>query len=207
MLTDSQTEQRETMRLVYGSELRNRRGYQVEGALFCSHDPNPIPGMFSQDIWRKFRTGPNASQATNDFISEFRNRPIAYFVESYRLNQFPAAVRTFLSEHYVWYARSLFIAGFELTMQRTGAKEVDVIVAGDYRWIPNPETSGARIRVDATTVGPLKEITLAVGTHAVAADGQLASGFLMLAELPAPVRDAYPAFYHSRQISQLGGRR
>jgi hypothetical protein len=28
----------------------------------------------------------------------------------------------------------------------------------------------------------------------------------MIADLPPPKKDAYPAFYHIRQIRQLGGR-
>jgi hypothetical protein len=207
MLTDTQREQRETMRLVYDSGLRDRRGYQVEGALFCARDPDPMPVMFSQDIARKFWKSPQADQATAEFIAEFRDRPIAYIVESYRLNQFPDPIRRFLGEHYVWYARSLFIAGFFLDLV-DGAREVDVIVPGAYRWVPDPVHQGVSIQVGSEVLRPLDVIHLDVGTHTIAThEVHAVRGSLMLADLPFVERDAYPAFYHQRQITQLGGYR
>ena len=206
MLADTQLEQRETMRLVYDSKLRDRRGYQVEGALFCAHDPNPLRVMFSQEIWRRFHASPQASQATTDFIAELRNRPVAYFVESYRMNQFSPEIRMFFAEHYVWYARSLFVAGFNV--ERAGAAgNVDVIVPGAYRWVPDPENPDASIEVAATLMHPLSVIELDTGKHNVAVRRAGTKGSLLPADLPLVTRDAYPAFYLSRQIMQLGGSR
>ena len=204
MLADTQLEQRETMRLVHDSKLRDRRGYQVEGALFCSRDPDPLPVMFSQEIWRRFHASPKASQATADFIAELRDRPVAYFVESYRMNQFSAEVRMFFAEHYVWYARSLFVAGFNIERAGT-AGNVDVIVPGAYRWVPDPENPDESIEVGATLLHPLSVIELDTGKHNVAVSRLGAKGSLLPADLPLVTRDAYPAFYHSRQILQLGG--
>ena len=45
-------------------------------------------------------------------------RPIAYIVDSYRLGQFPEDIRSFWSQHYVWYARSLYIAGYDIAERR-----------------------------------------------------------------------------------------
>ena len=206
MLDDTQWEQRATMRLVYASPLRDRRGYQVEGALFCTRDPSPLPAMFSQVIWRKFRASPQASKNTADFISELRDRPVAYFVESYRMNQFPDEIRRFFAEHYVWYARSLFIAGFQI--EGTAAvREIDVIVPGSYRWMPDPNSPEASIRVGRNMLQPFEIADLETGKHSAEIQMPISGGALMLADLPPPIRDAYPAFYLRRQIAQLGGHR
>jgi hypothetical protein len=203
MLDDTQHEQRETMRLADALAGHGRRGYNVEGALFCSRDPAPIPAMFSQQIWRRFSGSPTAA---TEFITDFRRRPIAFFVESYRMNQFPPAVRNFFAEHYVWYARSLFIAGFEIDAANDG-QDVDVIVAGSYRWEPDPGLPAGTLRVGAVTLRPFEAVDLEVGTHRVSAGPVPAVGSLVLADLPATRPDGYPAFYHLRQILQLGGSR
>lgn len=203
MLDDSQAPQRDTMRLVLESGLRDRRGYSVEGALFCASDPDPMPVLFSQGIWQKFKDKP---QAASEFIGEFRSRPIAYIVESYRMNQFPAEVRTFFAEHYVWHEKALLVVGVDVLPAR-GAIDADIIVAGSYRWVPGPESPEASIQVDSQTLRPLEARHLDVGTHSIRPGEGTTGGRLILADLPPPRSDAYEAFYSNRQIVQLGGRR
>jgi hypothetical protein len=207
MLADTQWEQRETLRLVHESRLRERRGYHVEGALFCARDPDPLPTLFSQDIWRRFKNSPQAARATTDFINQFRERPVAYVVESYRLRQFPAEIRDFLAEHYVWYARSLYVAGFRIDLPPGARREIDVIVPGEYLWVPEFKERKLVILVGKDALPPAARISLDKGTHSVSGHQSGTSGRLVLADLPPINRDGYPAFYHRRQIAQLGGYR
>jgi hypothetical protein len=202
MTADSQSTQRETMRLILESGLRERRGYNVEGALFCARDPDPIPALFSQGIWQKFRNNPLAVAA---FVQEFRNRPIAYIVESYRMNQFPAEIRRFFGEHYVWHERGLLVSGVEIS----GPMEVeaDIIVSGEYRWVPGPQDPDATLEVDSRDLQPFETAHLQVGPHKIAAGPGTEGGRLILADLPPPRHDAHEAFYNPRQAVQLGGRR
>ncbi len=202
MFDDTQWEQRETLRLIYDSPLKHRRGYHVEGALLCMRDPAPLPVMFSPGIYQRFYSSPQAMQNRADWIEEFRSRPIAYIVESYRLRQFPAEIRDFWSKHYVWYARSLYIAGYNIA----GPREVDIIVPGRYRWDADPTSAAAALQLGNTLVQPGAEIELAVGSLPAHAVGEDAKGQLILADLPIPSRDSYPFFYLRRQIDQLGGR-
>lgn len=202
MTADSQATQRETMRLIRESGLRERRGYNVEGALFCARDPDPMPTLFSQGIWQKFRNNPPAAAA---FIQEFRDRPIAYIVESYRMNQFPAEIRTFFGEHYVWHEQGLLVAGVDV--RGPGDIEADIIVDGEYRWVPGPQDPDAWLQVDSRSLRPFETVRLHVGPHEIVAGEGTAGGRLILADLPPPRHDAYQAFYNSRQIVQLGGRR
>jgi len=202
MLHDTQREQRETLRLVYDSPLKNRRGYHVEGALLCMRDPEPMPVMFSPMIFQRFRASPQAMENRSDWIKEFRDRPIAYIVESYRLGQFPDEIREFWSKHYVWYARSLYVAGFKIEEQT----EVDVIVPGRYRGDADPATPTAQLKLGTVLLAPGDEIDLSEGTRPAQPVGKEARGELILADLPKPIRDQYPFFYLRRQIEQLGGR-
>lgn len=207
MLSETQREQRETLRLAYELNLRNRRGYQVEGALFCSSDPDPIPTMFSQDIARHFRMSPKSAEHIADFISEFRSRPIAYLVESYRLRQFPEEIHRFFANHYVWYGKSLYLAGFRLDLSADEPRFVDVIVPGLYRWTPDTAFRTKPLVLNGQALAPLGELWLAVGQHTVLVRDRPVVGSLILADLPASERTGYPAFYHQRQVLQLGGYR
>jgi hypothetical protein len=203
MSVDTQLEQRETLRLVYGSPLRQRRGYQVEGALFCIRDPDPLPALFSQGIWQRFYNSPDSASNRTRFIEEFRRRPVAYIVDSYRLGQFPREVRDFWAQHYVWYARSLYLAGYNVSAPR----EIDFIVPGRYRWDADPASPDAILRIGSTVMRPGEIMEFGFGTLSGEVVGGRAQGRLILADLPNASRDGHPSFYHRRQIEQLGGRR
>jgi hypothetical protein len=202
MLQDTQREQRETLRIVYDSPLKNRRGYHVEGALLCMRDPEPMPTMFSPGIFVRFFGSPQAMQNRAGWVEEFRSRPIAYIVESYRLSQFPDEIRDFWTKHYIWYARSLYIAGYDVA----GPREVDIIVPGRYRWDADPTSPAASLQLGNALLRPDEKIVLATGSLPAQAIGEGARGQLILADLPRPTRDGAPFFYLRRQLSQLGGR-
>lgn len=204
MFMDTQSEQRATLRLVSESALRLRRGYHVEGALFCMQDPEPLPVMFTEQIWRRFHDAPDAPQALAAFEEEFRQRQVAYIVHSYRLGHFPQQMRRFWSEHYVWHSRSLYVAGFELHGLE-GYQELDLIVAGRYRWDPDRRNPDAHLELDGRILQAGEHVDLKPGTAKARTIGG-ATGQLLLADLPRPARTGYPAFYIGRQVRQLGGR-
>lgn len=206
MLEDTQQEQRDTLRLVYDSPLKDRRGYQVEGALLCMRDPDPLPTMFSPGIYQRFRKSDKAAQNIADWIGQFRGRPVAYIVDSHRLRQFPAPITRFWGEHYIWYSHSLYVAGYNVHAS-LGPRDVDVIAAGRYRWDAAAVTPRAQLRIDGAVLEPGGTIALQVGTYRAEALGRHAQGQLILADLPPPVRGQGPAFYLRRQLTQLGGRR
>jgi hypothetical protein len=196
----SQHRQRETMQLIERTSLRDKRGYQVEGALFCSSDPDPLPAMFTQQILSRRAQG---AGAFDGFIAEFRSRPIAYIVESFRMRQFPDKVREFWDEHYVPYAASLRVAGWRVTGSvRESAHEV--IVPGTYRWIPGGRFPEAFIQVDGQSLAPGESLHLDAGPHLVSrADGD-AEGLLVLTLDSARPGATFP-FFDERQWQQLRG--
>lgn len=203
MLQDTQETQRATMRIANALVDRGFRGYSVEGALFCARDPDPIPTMFSQDIWRRFKDSPKAA---TDFVSDLRARPLAFFIESYRLNQFPSSVRQFFRDHYVWYGSSVFVAGFELPPHME-SRTIDVLVDGSYQWVAQSGFAESTVTIDGIAVTPGQSISLTRGTHELKAMQSPAAGALILGEVQPDIRIEYPAFYSLRQILQLGGNR
>ena len=203
MLDDTQAEQRETIRLANALSVNGKRGYSADGALFWSRDPDPFPIMFSRDIWFHFTDKP---EAVESFISEFRERPVAFIVESYRLQQFPEEIRAFWHEQYVWYARSLFVAGFRLNDERQ-SRSIDVLVPGRSRWMPDGEFAASPIFVDSNEVQPFGETYLELGRHELQVGALPVKGRLVLADLPVIELGDYPAFYHRQHRERLGGYR
>jgi hypothetical protein len=200
MLSGYQDRQRETLRLVNSSELRAMRGYQVEGGLVCAADPDPMPTMFTAQIMQRARRGPSAFDG---FVAQFRDRPIAYIVESYRMGAFPPDVKQFWKDHYVPYAAALHVAGFRIA-SGGAASNMDVIVAGRYRWIPSPEHAPSVVKVAETVLRPHETIWLGIGVHPVATLDPEVTGSLVLA-ISAPVTGETFPFYDPRQASQLRG--
>lgn len=197
----SQDRQRETMQLIERTLLRDKRGYQVEGALFCSSDPDPLPAMFTQQILR--RRAEQGAGAFDGFVAEFRTRPIGYIVESFRMRQFPDNVREFWNEHYVPYAASLWVAGWRVTSGGTDSAR-EVIVPGTYRWIPSSRFPEAVIQVDGRSLAPGESLHLDAGPHLVSRAEGDAEGMLVLALGSARPGGIFP-FYDERQWQQLRG--
>ena len=203
-LSDTQAQQRRTLRLIYESPLRERRGFQLEGALLCMRDPDPLPVFFSPGIRSRFFEPPAASENTSKFIDEFRNRPIAYIVESYRMKQFPTQIRQFWASHYVWYGESLYLAGFRLD-GADAPRMIEVIVPGIYRWDIDSTGASPALRIGGKYIEAGETVELARGTYEASVTDGKSRGRLLLADLPPLVRDGEPAFYHRRQIYNWAG--
>lgn len=198
MLQGTQALQRATMQLIRNGELAGMRGYQVERALFCAKDPAPIREMFAPQIAQFRRSGPRAHEA---FIEEFRRRPIAYIVESYRMRQFPPSVRGFWEAHYVPYAASLLVAGFRVP-RGSDDLPVEVLVAGEYRWKASAYPADGSLRIDGATVRSGETVWLDAGTHRVSPTDPRSFGTLVLALPRTPVGQTFP-FYDPRQVVQI----
>jgi hypothetical protein len=200
MLHGSQADQRATMEFVRTSELANYRGYQVEGALACAADPDPMPVMFSQQISRRLKNSP---EAIGEFIAEFRLRPIAYIVESYRMNQFPEAIREFWRDHYLRHSGSLFVAGATIGTE-PGLRQVEILAGGEYRWTPRALDRTRALKVGGTTIEAHSTATLAPGRYLAETVPAGGAGVLVLAVPHWPGSDFAP-FYDERQMRRLGG--
>jgi hypothetical protein len=191
MLHDAQDVQRESLGFVHRNFPREAAGFHPESALFCQEEPKPFQTYYSQHIYRDF-TGPNRELLQNRLVGRFRNRPVAFIVQSFRLNQFPAEVRRFWAENYQPYRASVFVAGRRLEGARGEAREIELIVPGRYRWIPF--TGPQPLAVAEQVVPPGGIVELESGHHPVRFVEDVPGGMLVLA-LAEPPGEAPLPFY------------
>ena len=122
--------------------------------------------------------------------SRFRQRPVTFMVQSFRLNQFPIELRRFWAEHYQPYRASVFVAGRKLEGARGETGDLALIVPGRYRWLPlaGPQP----LTIEGRLVPPGGILALERGSHTVRFVEDVPGGILVLAleEPPgaAPVR-------------------
>jgi hypothetical protein len=198
MLNGSQVDQRDTINWIEKSGLTAYSGYQVDGALLCQTDPDPVPPMLPFQIKTLAEQG---ESAFDEFLDKFRRKPVAYVVNADRLLLFPTNVRAFLADHYRWYYGSVSIAGFEIA-PNSNSGTIDVIVPGTYHWLPMPRKSAAALLVDDTELPPDGRVILSVGIHNVATRPVDARGNLVLALRGRPGTENY-SFVDLRQLERL----
>jgi len=200
LLQGSQSNQRDTIRWISASGLNAFRGYQVDGALVCLADPEPIPPMS-----HRLNMGPLSPTEAEAFIEEFRRRPVAFILDADLLGYFPADVVQFWAEHYRWYYGSVSVAGFHIRPD-PATESVDVIVPGPYRWTPMPRYKTAGLEVDGRVVPAGGTIQLRIGQHKIVTRPARAGGSLMLSLNLPPGNRVYP-FMDPIQRERLGGLR
>ena len=200
MLGGSQKDQRDTTRWLRASGLDAYSGFQGDGALICQADPDPVRGILPFQILKRAERSPSAF---DDFIQEFRSKPVAYVIDAPRLYHFPANVRQFWLDHYQWYHGSVWVAGFGIAAD-TADDTIDVIVPGRYRWIPYPRKNGAALIVEGQTIQAGSAAPLDTGVKRVSTRPSGTSGILVLA-LNAPSGNVVYPFIDPVQVDRLVG--
>jgi hypothetical protein len=192
MLRDTQAVQRESLDFVQRN-FRDRAGFHPESGLFCHAGGQPIPTHFSETIYRHF-AGADRERNTERMMEQFRSAPIAFVVESFRLNQFPVELRRFWAENYQPYRASVFVAGRKLHGARGSEVDFELIVPGFYRWLP--AAGPQAVRIDGQLLEPGEVLALDSGTYTADFVEDVPEGMLVLA-LREPPRTAPLAFYKS----------
>jgi len=191
LLRDTQSVQRESLAFVHRHFAPTDEGFHPESALFCQAGRQTIRTHFSQKIHARF-AGPQRPQNIARMLRTFRETPIKFVVESFRLNQFPVELRRFWAENYQPYRASVFVAGRRLSGARGEHAEIEIVVPGRYRWIPRggPHALGLADR----TLRAGEVVELAAGPQPVRFVEDVADGLLVLA-LDEPPAEAPLAFY------------
>ncbi len=197
-LEDTQRTQRATFAFLERDVPWMWRGFQADGALMCRRDGDPFPVYFSEHIQQRLY-GPDPTASRLAFIDEFRKRPVSFLVRTQRLNGFPSEVKDFWKAHYVPYSAAVEVAGAHVQGTANSRVEIDIIVAGSYRW-----RGPASIAIDGRDVARGGTIALAPGTHEIAMSSDIGDGTLVLDLPDAPPPSVVP-FYSVRAHSELGG--
>ena len=203
LLDDAQEPQRLALEFVRRNFRPTDRGFQPESALLCRAEPQPFPTYFSQDIaWEFYR--PDSGPRIAEFLREFRTRPVAFLVGSFRLEQFPPDVRRFWDEHYVSYRDNVFVPGREVVGGAGSVVPFDVLVAGPYRWLPAVAEGASCLSVDGRALAPGHVVLLRAGAHEVALSCA-AHGWLALAVRDAPGGENPRPFYGTAMMLENSG--
>jgi hypothetical protein len=191
MLEDTQKVQRDSFDFINSNFKIDDAGFQPESALFCRGDAQPLQHYFSRDIYRKFGT-PSSEPNRALLIQQFREEPIVFIVESFRLNQFPVEIRRFWADNYQPYRASVFVAGRRLEGRDGSSSVFELVAPGEYRWLP---TAGPQpITLDGQPLGAGEIMYLASGEHVADFTEAVPGGILVLA-LEQPPGLAPLAFY------------
>jgi hypothetical protein len=164
--------------------------------MICRDDPSPFVPYLGQTTELRLY-GANGERGTRELIEEFRARPVAFVVATHRLPSFPAAWQEFYKSHYAQYAGTIWLAGQYVTAPMS----IDIIVAGRYRWHPD---GNAQLTVMGKTLHDGEDVTLALGTYAIAPVGGAGRFTLAVEAPPSPPGDDF----HDRGMRlELGGYR
>lgn len=195
---DTQSNQRNAMRVVQDPGLRGLRGWQNEGALFCKHDPDYKDALFTLFINQLGEAGPGSF---DQFLDDFRDRPISFIVDSYRMVNYPSEVRRFWSEHYVAYRDGVLLAGFPIAAGEP-SRSVEVISPGSYRWWPAPGRDREKVVVNNQQLSRGDTVHLAIGWHTLKGVSEKTAGILSLATVLPPDASRQP-FYADTHAPQI----
>jgi hypothetical protein len=188
---DRQAVQRETLDFIRTNFPSNLEGFHNTRALFCRDLNDPLPTRFSQNIYNEF-FGAGADEAAESLAAEFRSRPIAFLIFTFRLKQFPEPVRRFWIEHYVPYSGPVYVAGTAIDDAGPLQFEFDVLVPGAYTFYSNE--IGARLKIGTTELGPRDTIRLVPGYHTIDRS-QAGGGAIFALAIPAPPGPTNARFY------------
>jgi len=190
---DAQAVQRESLHFVHQNFERDAAGFHPERALFCQEGAQPRITWFSQHIYHRFgQDEAMRNYHTRQLLQTFREQPLLFVVQSFRLNQFPAEVRRFWTDNYQPYRASVFVAGRRLAGARGERREFDLVAPGAYRWLPLAEPRS--VSIDGQLVRPGEVRRFEPGTHEASFVEDVDAGLLVLA-LEEPPGEAPLRFY------------
>lgn len=190
-LSDGQAVQRESLAFVHRNFSADTAGFHPESGLFCQDGTQPLPTFFSQHIYKRFG-GPQRERYTRWLLETFREAPVAFLMQSFRLNQFPADIRQFWHDNYQPYRASVFVAGRRLSGDRGQSANFELLVPGRYRWLPSG--GDTPLAIAERVLAPGETMVLGSGRHTARFLDRVPDGLLVLA-LNEPPGEAPAAFY------------
>jgi hypothetical protein len=184
LLEDTQQIQRESLAFVHRHFAPGDAGFHPEAGIFCQTGRS-FETYFSQTLYQRFERPDRAARIAK-LEGRFRSEPVKFLVQSFRLAQFPPELQRFFAEHYQPYRHAVYVAGSRIAGARGAEGAVELIVPGDYRWLPYPDPQ--QLEIDGRLVAAGAVRGLSAGTHALRFPEDVPAGLLVLAlaELPGP---------------------
>lgn len=191
-LRDTQAVQRDSLAFVQRNFAGGEAGFQPEGAIFCRAGERPLPIFYSQLLYQLFGSDEQrAERSVRWLLRHFDERQVRFLVQSWRFDQFPLEIREYWREHYLPYSDAVWVAGQSFDgSERTRA--FDLVVDGEYRWVPLSGPTPVQIDGQSLTAGQLTRLSR--GRHQADFGDQAAPGVLVLA-IGDPPADEGQVFY------------
>ena len=191
LLRDTQSVQRESLAFVHRN-FTEKVGFHPEGGPFCGElQPGGI--WFSHTLYHRFE-GPDREAWTERLLTAFREQPMHFLIESFRLGQFPPEIQAFWREHFQPYRASVFVPGRHLQSRDGAEQRFTLTVPGAYRWLPMSGPVPLEVAGEAVAPGGVIELdaTEYAARLAPESEGRLV---LALDEPPGPGAFAFYKTY------------
>jgi hypothetical protein len=133
LLQDTQRVQRESLAFIDRNFTPDQEGFHPERALFCRDAADPFPTFLERPAMRRY-WGPEGEPLAQEFIGEFRQRPVVFLLDSFRLSWFPPEIQDFWDSNYELYYESVWIPRLTIGGPRGSRRSLEVIVPGAYKW-------------------------------------------------------------------------
>ena len=133
LLQDTQRGQRDSLAFIDRNFDADQEGFHPERALFCRDTADPFPTFLEGPALTRY-WGPDRGRFAHELIGEFRQRPVVFMLDSFRLYWFPPEIQGFWNSSYQLYYESVWIPRLTLDGPRGSRKFLDVIVPGAYWW-------------------------------------------------------------------------
>jgi hypothetical protein len=200
-LENSQHVQRDSFAFIEHNLPSDAKGYQVDGALFCRQEPDPLPSFYGHSLYVHFN-GVDGKQRTSEFIDLFKQRQVAFIVHTHRFKNFPAEVRAFWSKHYGLYFGNVSLAGVRLAVDDAATNAFEIIAPGRYRWMSDGDATSS-VRIGEQELKNGETLVLSAGAHQAHVTGGK-GGYLVYHTPVAPALS--PASFHSvEQLAEISG--
>jgi hypothetical protein len=198
LLRDSQHGQRESLAFIERNFTSDQEGFHPERALFCRDTENPLPVMFGQTIGAHY-WGPDREANGSRLIGEFRQRPVAFILDSFRLRRFPPEITAFWQTNYRLYYESVWLPALTVDGREGARRELAVLVPGTYRLQQPEHPTAPSIRLDGQAVESGGLIDLEAGTYSLELLRDL-KGSTLLFVVDDPPKPTTRPFYKPHEV-------
>jgi hypothetical protein len=142
LIADDQGHQRASLAFVARNFSIDAHGFNSRAAFACRQEANPFPTWFHEHVRARFESEPAAEENTRWLMQEFRSRPVAFMIPPLPWEPYPAELWSFWATRYVQYSGPVHVPGRKLRGSPGSSGTFEVILPGEYVWLPASPESG-----------------------------------------------------------------
>lgn len=202
LLKDTQRVQRDSLAFIARNFDPDQQGFHPERALFCRDKDDPLPSVSAAIVLKSRYWGPERGRQSAELLREFRERPVYFLLDSFRLGQFPPEITAFWRTNYRPYYESVWLPAKAVDGPAGARRQLHIFVPGAYRLEVPGDAPGPAVRLDGRPVQPGESVELDAGVHEVELLREIDGGALGLVVDDSP-RPATQDFYKPLEVIGL----